>query len=423
MVPAVVHEVIGGAGQPLDATTRAFMEERFGHSFGHVRVHADARAAASARAVDAEAYTVGQHIAFASGRYHPSNASGRRLLAHELTHTLQQGEGGQPLRISSPQEETEKEADRAERRADFSVCNQRRNGTWLARKEKAWPPPWHEGALNAIARFAGPSDGKTADAKWPQMLAYLCQLSQDHAESLLRRWSSLADKFARYVADKFPAHHEDIIAILGDLKAGKPAASCAPAPKVTPPVKQTPIPGKETPDSKPSDGDESQCAVDVRAVGAGVVGGAVGANHLFLVVTDKVGNQYGARGGPDVPGGVFALIETDFGRYESGIFPDYDPSAISRTVLQGSGACDKKDCVADACRTITAAEVGYEIGGPNSNSVASELLIACAIPREKPDVWAPGWDVPLFAPAVKGTGGEEGGRPYGDDSGGGGFHQ
>jgi hypothetical protein len=422
-VPEVVGEVIGAEGQPLDATTRAFMEERFGHNFGRVRVHADARAAESARAVSAEAYTVGQHIAFASNRYHPSSETGRRLLAHELTHTLQQGEGGLPLRISDPQEETEKEADRSEERTSPSVRNQRRSGTWLARKETAWPPPWHEGALNAIARFAGPSDGKTADGKWPQMQAYLCKLSQEDAGSLLRRWSSLSDKFARYVADKFPANHKDIIAILRDLKEGKSPALCAPAPKVTPPVKQTPAPPKKTPDSKPSDEDESQCEVDVRAIGAGVVGGAVGAKHLFLVVTDKVGNQYGARGGPDVPTGLFALIETDFGRYESGIFPDYDPSALSLTVLKGPEACDKKDCVADACRTITAAEVGYEIEGPNSNSVASELLTACGIPRQKPDVWAPGWDVPMFGPAVSGTGGEEGGRPDGDDTGGGGSHQ
>jgi hypothetical protein len=410
-VPKVVHEVIGAQGQPLDAATRAFMEGRFGHNFGLVRVHADARAAESAQAVNAEAYTVGQHIAFASNRYQPSSASGQRLLAHELTHTLQQGESGPPLRVSDPQEESEKEADRAEERADASVRNQRGSGTWLARKETAWPPPWHEGALNTIAQFAGPSDGKTADAKWPQMQAYLCKLSQEHAGSLLRRWSSLADRFARYVADKFPANHKGIMAILGDLKGGKSPALCAPVPKATPPVKQAPTPAKETPDSKPSDGDESQCEVDVRAIGAGLTGGLVGAKHLFLVVTDKVGNQYGARGGPDIPLGVFALIETDFGRYESGIFPDYDPSALSLTVLKGPEACDKKDCLADACRTITAAEVGYEIEGPNSNSVASELLIACGIPRQKPDVWAPGWDIPLFGPAVEGTGGEEGGDP------------
>jgi hypothetical protein len=62
--------------------------------------------------------------------------------------------------------------------------------------------------------------------------------------------------------------------------------------------------------------------IDVRAVDAGITGGIVGAKHLFLVITDKVGNQYGARGGPDVPGGFFALIETDFGRYEKGLFPD-----------------------------------------------------------------------------------------------------
>src|SRR5437868_14831923 len=82
-VPAMVHEVIGSNGEPLDAATRLEMEKRFGHDFGRVRVHHDARAATSAEMVYAEAYTVGQHIAFATNRYQPANESGRRLLAHE----------------------------------------------------------------------------------------------------------------------------------------------------------------------------------------------------------------------------------------------------------------------------------------------------------------------------------------------------
>jgi hypothetical protein len=89
-VPPIVHEVLNSPGQPLDKTTRAFMEPRFGYDFSGVRVHMDAKAAESAHAVNALAYTVGRDIAFDAGQYLPHTISGRRLLAHELTHVAQQ---------------------------------------------------------------------------------------------------------------------------------------------------------------------------------------------------------------------------------------------------------------------------------------------------------------------------------------------
>ena len=88
--PAVVHDVLGSPGQPLDAATRSFMEPRFGRNLGDVRIHTGARADMSARSMNALAYTVGPHIAFASGHYSPCSNAGRRLLAHELAHVTQQ---------------------------------------------------------------------------------------------------------------------------------------------------------------------------------------------------------------------------------------------------------------------------------------------------------------------------------------------
>jgi hypothetical protein len=82
--------VLNAPGSPLDAQTRAFMEPRFGHDFSKVRVHTDAKAAESARGVNALAYTVGHDIAFGAGQYAPQTLPGRRLLAHELTHVAQQ---------------------------------------------------------------------------------------------------------------------------------------------------------------------------------------------------------------------------------------------------------------------------------------------------------------------------------------------
>jgi hypothetical protein len=87
---ATVAPVLATAGAPLDPAVRAALEPRFGHDFSRVRVHADAQAAGSAQDIHARAYTVGEHIVFATGEYAPSAPRGRRLLAHELTHVIQQ---------------------------------------------------------------------------------------------------------------------------------------------------------------------------------------------------------------------------------------------------------------------------------------------------------------------------------------------
>jgi outer membrane protein OmpA-like peptidoglycan-associated protein len=93
LAPPVVREVLASPGRPIDTAARAFLEPRFGHDFGHVRVHTDERAAESARALKARAYTVGNELVFGEGEYSPRTLAGQRLLAHELAHTLQQGAG------------------------------------------------------------------------------------------------------------------------------------------------------------------------------------------------------------------------------------------------------------------------------------------------------------------------------------------
>lgn len=89
-VPASVPDVIGSPGAPLDGGVRQLMESRIGADFSNVRVHTDARSAASARAMQATAYTVGNDVVFAAGRYSPHSVAGQKLLAHELAHTIQQ---------------------------------------------------------------------------------------------------------------------------------------------------------------------------------------------------------------------------------------------------------------------------------------------------------------------------------------------
>lgn len=113
-----VLDVVGsGGGSPLDADTRADMESRLGQDFGDVRVHTDSRGHDSARAVNAHAYTVGSNIVFQRDKYDPSSNEGKTMLAHELTHVVQQRSGpvdGSPagggIQVSDPSDRFEREA-------------------------------------------------------------------------------------------------------------------------------------------------------------------------------------------------------------------------------------------------------------------------------------------------------------------------
>jgi hypothetical protein len=111
----LVNQTLQGPGQAIDPGTRAFMEPRLGHDFSGVRVHTGTQASASAAALHANAYTVGRDIVFAVDKYAPASREGRRLLAHELSHVVQQDAGGTSTAmfakaISHPSDATEREA-------------------------------------------------------------------------------------------------------------------------------------------------------------------------------------------------------------------------------------------------------------------------------------------------------------------------
>lgn len=114
---AGVHEVVSSGGSPLDPGVRAEMEGRFGHDFSDVRVHTGSDAHESARSVNAQAYTVGSNIVFQRDKYDPSSAAGQHMLAHELTHVVQQRSGpvdgtdtGNGVKVSDPSDRFEREA-------------------------------------------------------------------------------------------------------------------------------------------------------------------------------------------------------------------------------------------------------------------------------------------------------------------------
>lgn len=129
------------------------MESRFSYDFGKIRIHVDERAAESAAALQAEAYTVGRDICFASSKYTPKNTEGRRLLAHELAHTIQQGErgaltgfgygGGRETAVASVTDPLELEADRASEQIQQNMrtrVTQKAMGQPKLQRQPAKPP-------------------------------------------------------------------------------------------------------------------------------------------------------------------------------------------------------------------------------------------------------------------------------------------
>ena len=113
-----VHDVVGsGGGSPLAPDVKGEMESRLGHDFSDVRVHNDSQAHESARSVNAHAYTVGSNVVFQRDRFDPSSSEGKTMLAHELTHVVQQRSGpvdgtstGGGVKVSDPSDRFEREA-------------------------------------------------------------------------------------------------------------------------------------------------------------------------------------------------------------------------------------------------------------------------------------------------------------------------
>ena len=103
--PPIVHDVLRSPGRPLDASARNFLESRFGYDFSRVRIHTEESAEASARAINARAYSMNSHLVFAKDEYRPSSDSGMHLIAHELAHVVQQSDSPPIRRMRRAEDE------------------------------------------------------------------------------------------------------------------------------------------------------------------------------------------------------------------------------------------------------------------------------------------------------------------------------
>src|SRR5208283_3314133 len=184
--PPIVHEVVRSAGQPLDPVNRKSFEGRLGQGLGDVRVHTGSRAAASARAVDSLAYTVGRQIVFGAGEYSPQTPRGRGLLAHELTHAAQQSSA----RTAGGQLKIGKQADRFEQEAESGAGQA--PATRLATQRVQRVSLWQK-----FIRFIG-FEGTFQDDELQQYLKFLDDQkrieghydSDNKAREVVRRWKA-----------------------------------------------------------------------------------------------------------------------------------------------------------------------------------------------------------------------------------------
>jgi hypothetical protein len=191
---------------------------------------------------------VGHDIVFADNKYAPTTSAGQRLLAHELTHTIQQ-EGhrapGSRIYVGGEHDPSEGEAEGTAAKLNPTTITP--VTARLSRDQSPWPA-WHQEALQSIARFAGPSDGKAADDKIAAMLGFLCALAKDRARSLHDRLADTApgtksgtDDFSVYVKTKFPKNRDRIISVLQDVADGKSPDDCK-ATQTAPPQAQPSTP-------------------------------------------------------------------------------------------------------------------------------------------------------------------------------------
>jgi hypothetical protein len=196
---ATEHSIgaLSGRGRALPESVRSFMEPRFNSDFGAVRVHTDAHADGLARAVSARAFTVGRNIVFGAGHYAPGTENGRRLIAHELTHVVQQTKPGAPHATETIQREVD------------SAAVDAWNTMSAAGRKRA--QALYEECMELIGRLG---DAQTAHvsilrSKWIKFLStnVLVRINELDSDSKIDGLANVlhdfSDRISRYVANSF----------------------------------------------------------------------------------------------------------------------------------------------------------------------------------------------------------------------------
>lgn len=237
-VPHSVYETLRSSGKPLDSQSLAWANDHFGRDLSGVRIHNDCHAAESARSIQAQAYTAGRDIVFGKGYFAPATETGRRLLAHELTHVIQQGEkpAGSNLEIGPPRDALEAQADRAANSPSaVNIARSFSGGVASTRLQRA---PTVNAAMCEATANAHPAELGSCNYKEPEN----CPTYEG--------WISSFTLLKTFEAKDTPGTNISHIPVIGGGPASK---DFRPVPKGTAEPGPAPAPNKASPGLKPGE--------------------------------------------------------------------------------------------------------------------------------------------------------------------------
>ncbi|MGB8647426.1 MAG: DUF4157 domain-containing protein [Anaerolineae bacterium] len=404
-----------GGGSPLPGETRDFMESRFGTDFGNVRVHSGGESAQLNRQVSAQAFTHGSDIYLGEGKTDIQSNEGKHLLAHELTHVVQQTGATGVSRISRRPKAIQRvlvaEAGRAFKlaagRGYTDVRDPSLSTTYDELKDhtdKLMPKGHQEeiiklrGKTTSWRSKSPEAEKRLKDALRAWLLSsYAARLFKLEAQKLGKKdYDKKRDQYYDRVKDE-----RDKQKSLVEKGVAAPETQAwlnfhgfADVVPVTPEQSKTEI--------------AKGPRIDVRSTFiAGPIFGVKVRAHLFIVYTDSKGKQVYFRGGP----GNGNKTVADTGDYTPNTV-DWDPSAPSVTVLSGDAARSKLDALIEATHAINPMAVPYTgQSGENCNATAWTILNRAGIPTSKPSGVHPGWGAALGSRTV----GKENAQPAKED--------
>jgi hypothetical protein len=425
-----------GSGNPLPEGARSFMESRFGTDFSGVRVHTGGEAVQLSREMSAQAFTHGSDIYFGEGKYDPDSGGGRQLLAHELTHVVQQGaaSASQPVQRLDEEDEVQRELaaealspvaglrvqrdDDDDDEDDDDDDSDIESESGEAVDETNLTPgaaAAFGAATKANAVYSQPRTWTASYMPKPQQKK-LVDL-KGFFQRLQGAEKDLKNLIGAFLLKEYATRLNDLQT---DTRYDTPVAKAkARDKKYFPkalevrdkykPLLKKGVAAPETQAFLKSEGLESGVQVteelktqelakgpriDVRStfIGGKILGISLRA-HLFVVYTSAEGKQWYFRGGPDEDGFTVA----DMGDYAPGTV-DWDPSAPSKTVMTGEAAKEKLDGLMEATSAIDAMKVPYvavksytALNGENCNATAWTILDRAGVPKNKPFGLHPGW--------------------------------
>jgi Domain of unknown function (DUF4157) len=393
-------------GRALDRDTRATMESALGSDLSRVRLHADSGAADLNRRMQAKAFTVGSDIFFRDGLPNPRSSGGHALLAHEVTHTVQQGGNAVVQRKLISKVE---DAFDAAKRLNPAYDRKKSNTDWLVT----------EAEQKNLARVHGRAHRRANDSAEERTVAGLVRavvlgefsdriLALRTATNKSGKPMSEGEKKKKRAlynkkAEEFRQKHAPLVAA---GMAGSETQSF---------LRQYGFEAAIKPTKRAeADARAGGARIDVRAtfIGGEILGVRL-RSHLFIVYTSKEGRQVYFRGGPNRAG----LTVADLGDYTPSTV-DWDPSAPSVTVLKGQAAEHKLDSLIEATGVINGMQVPYQATisktfggakpnvaqqglnlaakaatseGENCNATAWTILDRAGVPANKPGGHHPGW--------------------------------